>query len=103
MSQKFTYLNEFSTIYFYSEYESKLAIWRHFSADAITYGNEKEHEIFQWTLYVINLLTLSGMPPNQLNVKDVVVVMLLRNLNPSEGLCNGTQLIVKRLMPNLID
>lgn len=64
---------------------------------------KRNKKIFQWTLYVIYLLTLSGMPPNQLNVKDGVIAMLLRNLNPSEGLCDRTQLIVKRLMPNLID
>ncbi|KFM66403.1 ATP-dependent DNA helicase PIF1, partial [Stegodyphus mimosarum] len=29
--------------------------------------------------------------------------MLLRNLNPSVGLCNGTRLIVKRIMQNVLD
>ncbi|GFU33806.1 ATP-dependent DNA helicase [Trichonephila clavipes] len=29
--------------------------------------------------------------------------MLLRNLNPSAGLCNGTRLIIRKLMPNVID
>lgn len=51
----------------------------------------------------INFLKTSGMPPHQLNLNVEVVVTLLRNLNPLEGLCNRTRLIVKRLIPNVID
>ncbi|GFV93150.1 ATP-dependent DNA helicase [Trichonephila clavipes] len=43
------------------------------------------------------------MPPHVLNLKVGAVIMLLRNFNPSTGLCNGTRLIIRKLMPNVID
>ncbi|GFY37564.1 ATP-dependent DNA helicase [Trichonephila inaurata madagascariensis] len=38
-----------------------------------------------------------------LNLKVGAVIMLLRNLKPSSGLCNGTRLIIRKLMLNVID
>ncbi|KAL8151440.1 hypothetical protein V2J09_021248 [Rumex salicifolius] len=38
-----------------------------------------------------------GMPPHILNLKEGLSVMLLHNVNPSQGLCNGTRLLVTRL------
>ena len=48
-------------------------------------------------------LTPSGMPPHILNLKAGAMVMLLRNLNIKEGLCNGTRLMVKRLHHHVMD
>ncbi|CAD6985711.1 unnamed protein product [Tilletia controversa] len=39
----------------------------------------------------------SGMPPHQLAVKVGTPVMLLRNLDPSHGLCNGTRLLLTHI------
>ncbi|KAG1179781.1 hypothetical protein G6F70_001515 [Rhizopus microsporus] len=39
-------------------------------------------------------LNPSGLPPSQLELKVGVPVMLLRNIDPARGLCNGTRLIV---------
>ena len=39
----------------------------------------------------LNALAFSGMPDHQLRLKLYAIVMLLRNLNPSAGLCNGTR------------
>lgn len=39
-------------------------------------------------------LTPAGMLQHILNLRKGAVVMLLRNLNISEGLCNGTRLVV---------
>ena len=36
-------------------------------------------------------------------LKENCPIILLRNINPSEGLCNGTRLISPRFSPNLID
>ena len=36
-------------------------------------------------------------------LKENCPIILLRNINPSEGLCNGTRLICYRFSPNLID
>ena len=42
-------------------------------------------------------LKISDLPPGELKLKVGVPIILLRNLNPSEGLCNGTRLIVRDL------
>ncbi|KAF5463233.1 hypothetical protein F2P56_019163 [Juglans regia] len=38
----------------------------------------------------LNILTPNGLPPHELLLKQNCPIMLLRNINPSEGLCNGT-------------
>ncbi|KAF2345689.1 DNA helicase Pif1-like, partial [Trinorchestia longiramus] len=45
----------------------------------------------------LNYLNLSGMPPHNLKLKRGAIVMLLRNLNPKQGLLNGTRLIIVSL------
>ncbi|XP_021974578.1 ATP-dependent DNA helicase PIF1-like [Helianthus annuus] len=37
------------------------------------------------------------MPPHALHLKEGLPIMLLRNVNPSQGLCNGTRLIITDL------
>jgi len=37
------------------------------------------------------------MPPHRLSLKINQPVMLLRNVNQAEGLCNGTRLIIQEL------
>ncbi|XP_057432073.1 uncharacterized protein LOC130724815 [Lotus japonicus] len=43
-----------------------------------------------------------GLPDHKLLVKVGAPVMLMRNLDISAGLCNGTRLIVEHLCPNVI-
>ena len=50
----------------------------------------------------LNSLHPSGLPPHVLKLKPHAEIMLLRNLNPSIGLMNGTRLQVKRLLDNVI-
>ncbi|KAG7960213.1 hypothetical protein I3843_10G112200 [Carya illinoinensis] len=40
----------------------------------------------------LNTLTPNGLPPHELLLKINCPIMLLRNINPSEGLCNRTQI-----------
>ncbi|KAH7512984.1 hypothetical protein FEM48_Zijuj12G0148300 [Ziziphus jujuba var. spinosa] len=51
----------------------------------------------------LNMLVPNGFPPHELRLKVNCPVMLLRNINPSEGLCNGTRLICRRFDQNVID
>jgi len=44
----------------------------------------------------LNTLQFNGIANHELELKVGVPILLLRNLNQSIGLCNGTRLIVKR-------
>jgi len=44
----------------------------------------------------LNTLTPNGIPPHELKLKINCPVMLLRNINPDEGLCNGTRLTCRK-------
>ena len=44
-----------------------------------------------------------GLPPAVLQLKTGAPIMLLRNLRPEDGLCNGTRLIVTRLSRHVIE
>ena len=46
----------------------------------------------------INSLSPSGMPPHELKLKIGAVVMVLRNLNSSNGQCNGTRAIIRGMI-----
>ena len=60
-------------------------------------NQQSEHEDF------INTLTPNGFPPHVLILKPNCPVILLRNIDPSKGLCNGTRLICRRFEKNVID
>ncbi|KAG2674687.1 hypothetical protein I3760_13G149600 [Carya illinoinensis] len=51
----------------------------------------------------LNTLIPNGLPPHELLLKINCPIMLLRNINPSEGLCNGTRLICLAFDQNVID
>ena len=57
------------------------------SVDAVMIGDEQGLYV---TTEFLNGINLSGLPPHQLTVKVGCVMMLLRNLNPKQGLCNYT-------------
>jgi ATP-dependent DNA helicase PIF1 len=51
----------------------------------------------------LNTLQFSGIANHKLKLKVGVLILLLRNLNQSIGLCNGMKLIVKRLGQHVIE
>ncbi|XP_076918697.1 uncharacterized protein LOC143579202 [Bidens hawaiensis] len=51
----------------------------------------------------LNMLNFNGLPPHRLELKTNSPIFLLRNLNPTDGLCNGTRLIVTKLLPRIIE
>ena len=51
----------------------------------------------------LNSLSVPGLPTHELKLKVGVVVMLMRNLNQTLGLCNGTRMMVTRLLPNCVE
>ena len=44
-----------------------------------------------------------GFPPHILYLKENAPIILLRNLDPKRGLCNGTRLICKQLHHRVIE
>jgi len=69
------------------------------SADAVQIGDDQGLYV---TTEFLNKITLSGLPPHLLTVKVGCVMMLLRNLNPKNGLCNGTRIIIVSMTKRLI-
>ncbi|XP_076927002.1 uncharacterized protein LOC143590389 [Bidens hawaiensis] len=51
----------------------------------------------------LNLLNINSLPPHILELKVGAPVILLRNVNPLHGLCNGTRLIITQLLPTIIE
>ena len=51
----------------------------------------------------LHTLTPNGLPPHILTLKPNCPIMLLRNIDPPEGLSNGTRLICRNLDENVID
>ena len=56
-----------------------------------------------YTVEFLNTLRFPGLPNHKLTLKIGLPVMLLRNLNQNEGLCNGTRLIITRLATWVIE
>jgi len=46
---------------------------------------------------ILHGLNVSGLPNHEIHLKVGTPVVLLRNLDPSLGLCNGTSLIIEQL------
>uniref|UniRef100_A0A453QI89 ATP-dependent DNA helicase n=1 Tax=Aegilops tauschii subsp. strangulata TaxID=200361 RepID=A0A453QI89_AEGTS len=51
----------------------------------------------------LNTLTPNGLPPHMLKLKINCPIILLRNIDPANGLCNGTRLLVRGFQKNAID
>ncbi|XP_052622658.1 uncharacterized protein LOC128127948 [Lactuca sativa] len=51
---------------------------------------------------LLHSLTPNGMPPHRLILKQNAPIILLRNMNPTEGLCNDTRLFCKDFGKNVI-
>uniref|UniRef100_A0A453RTV2 DNA helicase Pif1-like 2B domain-containing protein n=1 Tax=Aegilops tauschii subsp. strangulata TaxID=200361 RepID=A0A453RTV2_AEGTS len=75
-------------------------------------GEEKVYHSFDYieddfqnnyTIDFLNSITPNGLPPHVLRVKINCPVILLRNLDPHNGLCNGTRLMIRAFQDNAID
>ena len=44
----------------------------------------------------------SSLPPGELNLKIGCPIILLRNLSPSMGLCNGTQMVITQMLNRVL-
>jgi hypothetical protein len=76
------------------------------------HGNEMVYHSFDcavddphnyYTEEFLNTLTPNDLPPHVLKLKIGCPVILLRNIDPTNGLCNGTRLIIQGFQKNTID
>ncbi|XP_054259294.1 ATP-dependent DNA helicase pif1-like [Macrosteles quadrilineatus] len=64
---------------------------------------DDDSELLQFPIEFLNSLEMTGLPSHKLVLKEGAIVMLLRNLNYTAGLLNGTRLIVKKMYENSLD
>ena len=57
----------------------------------------------RYPIEYLNSLNPSGLPPFKLELKVGCPIMLLRNIAPKDGLCNGTRLMVMRCATRVIE
>ncbi|KAG5616058.1 hypothetical protein H5410_015882 [Solanum commersonii] len=71
----------------------------YFSSDNVCKAsvNTNDEDLTALQMYFLNSLRFPGIPNHDVHLKVGTPFMLLRNLNQSEGLCNGTRLIVTHL------
>ncbi|GKA96251.1 DNA helicase [Tanacetum coccineum] len=73
------------------------------SDEATPHGDDGgETELLYPTEY-LNSLNFAGLPPHRLELKVGAPIILLRNLNLTNGLCNGTRMIVTQLLSKVIE
>ncbi|KAD2047928.1 hypothetical protein E3N88_41969 [Mikania micrantha] len=79
-------------------------IFTYLSTDSIIphTGDRGDTEILYPVEY-LNHLDFSGIPAHELNLKVNSPVILMRNLNQTCGLCNGTRLLISQLLPKVIE
>lgn len=56
--------------------------------------DEDEHSQMLFPTEFLNSIELTGLPPHNLNLKIGAPVILLRNIDPTRGLCNGTRMMI---------
>ncbi|KAG5003647.1 hypothetical protein JHK84_027903 [Glycine max] len=77
---------------------------KYYSADSIDKSDELLNPAFALLPpeFLYSLQT-SGIPNHKLKLKVVTPIMLIRNLDQTDGLCNGTRLIITKLGSNVIE
>ena len=64
------------------------------SADTL----DNPNDAFRFNTEYLNSLDPSGIPPHLLHLKPGMPLILMRNLNPRLGLCNGTRMIFEAML-----
>ncbi|RYQ82675.1 ATP-dependent DNA helicase PIF1-like [Arachis ipaensis] len=73
------------------------------SADSICGSDVYSDVDVDWiNVEFLNHIRCSGLPNHSLKLKIGVPIILLRNIDPAGGLCNGTRLVVRDLGRNVI-
>jgi len=68
------------------------------SADTL----QNNQDLLRFNQEYLHTLTPTGFPTHDIRLKTGMPLMLMRNLNPREGLCNGTKLVFIRSVANKV-
>jgi ATP-dependent DNA helicase PIF1 len=73
------------------------AVQTFYSIDQVNYEDARV------PIEIVNKLNPQGMPLHVISLKLGSIIMLLRNLNPADGHCNGTRYIVTNMAKHVIE
>ena len=73
------------------------------SIDSLDTDEASGRDLHELPVEQLQSINLSSLPLSQLSLKVGAPVMLLRNLCPQEGLCNGTRMIITSLRTHCIE
>ncbi|CAB4464749.1 unnamed protein product [Rhizophagus irregularis] len=71
--------------------------FEYLSADTVEEADDQCPQEF------LNSLTVSGLPPHKLILKLETLIILLRNLQPNDGLCKWTKLVCRTFQKHDIE
>lgn len=74
----------------------------YWSADKVIQDAENQ-DIQPYPAEFLATINASGLPLARLALKEGVPLMLLRNLDPEKGLCNGTRMVLTRMKPHVLE
>ncbi|CAG8481231.1 9193_t:CDS:2 [Scutellospora calospora] len=86
----------------------KIYLFLHNNSSNISYFTDRailttKNEYVDYVNNFLNSLTTSDIPPHELRLKVNAPVICLRNIEPINGLCNGTRLLCHAFHPNVIE
>jgi len=74
----------------------------YYSADKVIRESGVDNDTQPIPVEFLQAITGSGLPPGELTVKVGCPLILLRNLAPSQGLCNGTRMVVLQMAERVL-
>jgi hypothetical protein len=69
------------------------------SIDDISEDDKRKH---RYVTDLLNSVNPNGFPKHELKLKKNAIIMLLRNLDIRDGLCNGTRMQIMDMKPNVL-
>jgi hypothetical protein len=73
------------------------------SVDSYDTENASGSDLHELPVEQLQSIDMPSLPPSQLSLKIGAPVLLLRNLSPRDGLCNGTRMVVTSLRNHCIE
>jgi ATP-dependent DNA helicase PIF1 len=73
------------------------------SIDSLDTDETLGSDLHELPVEQLQSIDLPSLPPSQLNLKVGAPIILLRNLCPQEGLCNGTRMVITSLRTHCIE